>query len=202
MLKTPEMKILVDRLQEIAETNAQHVQKFTLTVKPAPHILLSLPDGMSFGILRDDMTKVLQPLLSECPPYELEAVATTKRLCDQINMGKPNEAIVQVSINIYGPKERAEEVGDKLSNDRQWLQKPDFSKPQYPYSNPHKLRFPEIDNRMVEEEIRKEVSTMAKPRAEEERVQRLVAQVHQALTRANELDNMAGDQRLKTDLLK
>lgn len=202
VLKTPEMSILVARLRELADTNPEHVQKFILTVKPAPHILLSLPDGMSFGILRDDMTKVLKPLLGKCPPYELEAVATTKRLCDQIGMGKPNEAIVQVSINIYGPRDRAKEVGDKLSENRQWLQKPDFSKPQYPYSNPHKLHFPELDSRMVEEEIRKDVSTVAKPRAEEERVQRLVVQVHQALTRANELDNMAGDQRLKTDLLK
>jgi SWI/SNF-related matrix-associated actin-dependent regulator of chromatin subfamily A3 len=182
-----------------------HIQKFTLQPKTVPHIQLSLPDGDQFGILRHDMTDALTPLLKQSPPFQLEAVAGTTRLLEQIGLAtKPNEAIVQVNINIYGPRDRAAAVGDDLSNRKQWLQKPDFFKPQYPYNNPQALHFPELENQLVQEEIRQDVSTTAKPRAEEERVQKLVAQVHQALSRASELESitMAGDQRLKTNLLE
>ncbi|KAK0616473.1 SNF2 family N-terminal domain-containing protein [Immersiella caudata] len=197
------MTTVARTLNELAGSKPDHVQKFTLAPKSVPHILLSLPDGEQFGVLRSDMTDVLEPLLKQSSTFELEAVASTVRLREQISIAtKPNEAIVQVNINIYGPRDRAKEVGDDLSNRKQWLQKPDFFKAEYEYSNPHHLHFPELESQMVQEEIRQEVSGTAKPRAEEERVKKLVAQVHEALTRASdpELDRIAGDQSLKSKL--
>jgi len=197
------MMTVLNMLVEFAGSNPDHIQKFTLAPKSVPHILLSLPDGNQFGILRSDMTEVLERLLKQSPPFELEAVASTTRLREQIAVAtKPNEAIVQVNINIYGPRDRAKEIGDELSDRKQWLQKPDFFKAQYEYFNPHHLHFPELESQMVQEEIRQDVSATAKPRAEEERVKKLVAQVHEALTRASdpELEAIAGDQSLKSQL--
>ncbi|KAK1755503.1 SNF2 family N-terminal domain-containing protein [Echria macrotheca] len=203
VLKNPNIMTILATLTELSGSDTQHVQKFTLTLKPAPHILLSLPDGTQFGILRHDMTDALEPLLKQCPPFELEAVAITKSLRERIAMAaKPNEAVVQVSINIYGPASQAKAVGDKLSDKQQWLQKPDYFKDKYPYSNPHTLEFPDLDAQMVEEEVRKDLSTTAKPRAAEERIHRIVSAVQQGSTRAANLNAAAGDQRLKTELLE
>ncbi|KAK5653816.1 hypothetical protein OQA88_7974 [Cercophora sp. LCS_1] len=203
ILKHQNMTTIVTALSDLAGSDQDHVQKFTLTLKPAPHIQLSLPDDTAFGILRNDLTEALDVLLNQRPPFKLEAVAPTIRLREQIGLSsKPNEAIVQVNINIYGPRERAKEVGDRLSDKRQWLQKPDFYNKKYPYDNPHVLHFPELEGHMIEEEIRQDVSARAKPRADEERVKKLVAQVEGALSRAADLETMAGDQGLKTTLLK
>lgn len=193
---------MVTTLGELAGQDPNHVQKFTLTLKPAPHIQLSLPDGTAFGILRNDLTEALDVLLNQRPTFRLEAVALTSRLREQIGLAsKPNEAIVQVDINIYGPRDRAKEVGDKLSDRRQWLQKPDFSR-KYPYENPHVLRFPELEDHVFEQDIRQEVSGASKPRADEERVKKLIAQVEGAVSRAADLETMTGDQGLQTGLLR
>jgi hypothetical protein len=199
------MMTVLNMLGELAENNPDYVQKFTLEPKPVPHILLSLSNGEQFGVLRSDMTDVLEPLLKQSPPFELEAVAPNTRLREQIAVAtKPNEAIVQVNINLYGPRDLAKKVGDDLSDRKQWLQKPDIIKTGYEYFNPHHLHFPELESHMVQEELRQEVSATAKPRAEEERVKKLVAQVHDALTRASdpELERTAGDQSLKSELYK
>ncbi|KAK3315982.1 SNF2 family N-terminal domain-containing protein [Apodospora peruviana] len=199
------MANVVMSLKELAGPNVDHVQKFSLSPRSV-HILLSLPDETKFGYLRDNMTKALEPLLEKNSGIEVEAVGVTAHLCEQIGRAtKPDEALVQVNINIYGPRERATQIGDALSDQKLWLQRPDFYKTQFPYSNetnPHMLNFPELKGQPVEEEVRKEVAAASKPRAEEERLKKLVQEVHNSLSRANELDNMLGDQRLKTELLR
>ena len=196
------MLALVTKLQENAGTNPNHVQKFKLTPKTV-HVLLSLPDNSEFGYLRPAMTKALVPLLERGPAVEAEAVAITSHLCQQISHAtKPEEALVQVNINIYGPQNCDKEIGDMLSDQKLWLQRPDHIKPKVMYKNPHALCFPEIEGQLQEEQVTKEVAAGSKPRAEEERLKILVKSVENALSRASELDNETGDQRLTTELLK
>ncbi|KAK3395026.1 SNF2 family N-terminal domain-containing protein [Podospora didyma] len=196
------MLALVTKLQENAGTNTNHVQKFKLTPK-AVHVLLSLPDGSEFGYLRPAMTKALVPLLEKGPAIEVEAVAVTSHLCQQISHAtKPEEALVQVNINIYGPQNCDKEIGDMLSDQKLWLQRPDHMRAKVIYKNPHALSFPEIEGYLQEEQVAKEVAAASKPRAEEERLKILVKSVENALSRASELDNETGDQRLTTELLK
>lgn len=196
---------VVTSLQELAGSKSDHVQKFVLTPNKA-HILLTLPNKTPFGFLRDNMTKALEPLLHQSPAIEVEAVGVTSQLCEQISRAtKPDEALVHVNINIYGPRSRRGKIGEALSDRKLWLQRPDNFKSQFPYShdtNPHMITFPEIQVQLVEEEVRKEVAAASKPRVEDERLKKLVQEVHNSLSRANELDNELGDHRLKTDLLK
>ncbi|KAK0629251.1 SNF2 family N-terminal domain-containing protein [Bombardia bombarda] len=148
------------------------------------------------------MTKALEPLLKETPSIEIEAVGVTSALCEQIGRAsKPEEALVQVNVNIYGPRERAAEIGGALSDQKHYLQRPDYFKAQFPYDNPHTLIFPDLEGQLVEEEVREEVSAAAKPRAEEDRLKTLVTEVHNSLSRAKELEIEIGDKRLKSDLL-
>ncbi|KAK3349252.1 SNF2 family N-terminal domain-containing protein [Lasiosphaeria hispida] len=190
-------------LQELAGGASEHIQNFTLTLSPTPNIVLSLPGEATFGFLRDDMTKALGHLLRPDSEYELEAFSATTRLREQLALAtKPNEAIVQVNINIYGPLDQAEEMGNKLSDAKLWLQRPDYYKRQFEYSNPQCIHFPEVDDQLRQEEVRKEVSVKSKPRAEEERIRKLVQEVHDRLGRAADLGSMEGDQRLKNPLLE
>lgn len=191
-------------LKGLAGSKSDHVQKFALASKTA-HITLILPDESQFGFLRDNMTKALEPLLRQSPTIEVEAIGVTAQLCEQISRAtKPDEALVHVNINIYGPRSQRDKIGEALSNQKLWLQRPDF-KSQFPYSqdtNPHVITFPKLEGQRVEEEVRKEVAAASKPRVNEERLRNLVQEVHDSLSRANELDNELGDTRLKTELLK
>ncbi|KAK0707849.1 SNF2 family N-terminal domain-containing protein [Lasiosphaeris hirsuta] len=203
VLRNKNMVAVSQMLMELAGGVSEHIQKFSLTLSSTPNIVLSLPNETAFGFLRDDMTKALGHLLRANSEYELEAFSATTRLREQLTLAtKPNEAIVQVSINIYGPPDQAEEIGNKLSDAKLWLQRPDYYKRQYEYINPQFIHFPDVDDQLRQEEVRKEVSVKSKPRAEEERIRKLVQEVHDRLGRAADLGSMEGDQRLKNPLLE
>ena len=193
------------KLKELAHGKpAGYIQKFKLNPNSV-HILLSLPDGTQFGFLRDNMTKALEPLLEQGSSVQFEAVESTAELSQQIGRAsKPDEALVHVNINVYGPPDRATEIGDLLSEHKLYLQNPDQDqyRSQYPYQNPQKL-FPELEGRTTAEVLKTDVAGPAasRPRAEEERLRELVNEVQNCLTRANELQNAEGDRRLTRELL-
>ena len=104
---------LLSNLSEDASTS--HMQMFTLQAK-SDHILLSCHDGTPFGYLRDNMTEALKPHLA-LEDLSFEAVASTTNLRARLaKFEKQGDAIVHVDINIYGPRERAKDVGEGLSN--------------------------------------------------------------------------------------
>lgn len=194
------MSVINAKLAPAEGLSGDSIQKFTLKSRPS-HILLSLPDGTNFGYLRDNLTKALAPLLGE-QGLDLEAVAMTWRLRERIGKAdKSAEAIVQVNINVYGPRDKAESVGDGLSTHKQWLQKPDYFKSQFPYENPHLIQFPGFEPALQHEQVRKEAAPQA-PRAHEDRLHQIVSEVHERLQRANDLGLVTGDRRLKTELLR
>ena len=178
------------------------MQRFTLQAKP-DHILLSFQDGTQFGYLRDNMTDALKPHLNS-DDLSFEAVASSQHLRARIAKAeKQADAIVHVDINIYGPRERAKAVGDKLSDKKVWLQKPDYYKRQYSYENPHLIRFPDLEDTVLED-IAQEVqpSEPVAPRPVINTVEDLVTEVHRELHRADDLDREDGDERLRTQLLE
>lgn len=194
---------VVHNLEKLAESRADHIQKFKVTHKTV-HILLTLPGDIKFGYLRDNMTKALEPLLQKSPTIQIEAVGNTNQLCEQIGRAtKPDEALVQVNINIYGPLDQRGEVGSILSRHKLWLQRPDDYRAQFPYSqesNPHMITFPELQGQVIEEEVRKELSTASKPRAEKQRLEKLIQEIqHSTRDRESGLENE--DQKLETELL-
>ncbi|PHH89508.1 hypothetical protein CDD83_5880 [Cordyceps sp. RAO-2017] len=102
------------------------------------HVLLCY-DGEDFAYLRRAAGNPLMPLLAK-PSVKLEPKASASKLKHIIERARsPAEAVVKVDINIYGPRRAAEEIGDTLSRNRLWLQKPDQAKDDVAFENPHFL---------------------------------------------------------------
>ncbi|OIW28319.1 hypothetical protein CONLIGDRAFT_577125 [Coniochaeta ligniaria NRRL 30616] len=177
------------------------MQKFTLQAK-SDHILLSFHDGTQFGYLRDNMTDALKPHLTS-EDLSFEAVASTANLHARIaKVEKQGDAIVHVDINIYGPRARAKTLGEDLSNKKVWLQKPDYYKRQYPYENPHLIRFPDLEHKVLEQIVQDvQAPEPVLPQATVNTVQQVVSEVQRSLHRADDLDREDGDERLRTRLL-
>src|SRR3569833_173925 len=169
--------------------------------KHRDHIMLLLPDHTEVGHLRDNMTKPLGQLL-KLSVFLVEAVASRIRLLEKIDRAdRAADALVLVDINIYGPKDRAEEVGRELSSVKLWLQRPERCRSKIPYENPHEIRFPGFEAQIQDVRLRND-ATIPNPRDKEERLQQMMSEIHNCLHRADELARVSGDRRLVTELLE
>ncbi|KAF7554933.1 hypothetical protein G7Z17_g2554 [Cylindrodendrum hubeiense] len=178
---------------------SDNVQTFRLRPN-VDHILLLLPNGTAFGHLRDKLTKALTPLL-KLDYLDFEAVALSQGVCGRISkMDKSGDAIVQVDINIYGPSDQGIIIGNILTEDKLWFQRPDYYKNEFPYENPHVIRFPELEGSMEFEEIRK--GNINPTGRTDVNVLQLVSEIQASTHRADGLDRVTGDRRLQTNLLE
>ncbi|KAK7750833.1 hypothetical protein SLS62_007232 [Diatrype stigma] len=173
-------------------------QIFTVKSK-SDHVVLLFRDGVTFGILRDNMFKALSPMLQREKSLVFEGVAITHLVCDRLaKVNKSSDRIVQVDLNVYGLREDAKRIGNEFSSKKIWLQRPDRAR--LPYENPHVITFPGMEHSISIQEV--QANSGAKNlQAEEERVQQIVSEVQNSLQRANELETTTGDRRLKTQLL-
>jgi SWI/SNF-related matrix-associated actin-dependent regulator of chromatin subfamily A3 len=92
------MPVLNENLGGGLETAKDHVQRFTLSVKSDPRvILLSFEDGSEFGYLKENMTRPFENLISKST-VEFEGIGETSKIREQVfRASKPEEAVVQVS---------------------------------------------------------------------------------------------------------
>lgn len=175
-----------------------HLSRFTLKYRTS-YFLLSLSNGSDLGHLGDKMTRALSSIQGH-EGLELEAVAHSGNLCDKIaKVEKSGHAHVHVDINIYGPESVSNSVGNKLSEHKVWLQRPDFMK-HVRYENPHVIRFPDVENSLQHEDFTQETTNMQ--RQKEQGLQQLVLDVENSTHRAAGLERVTGDQRLRTKLLQ
>ena len=158
-------------------------------------------DETQFGYLRANMTTAFNPL-RDIEKVEFEVIVMAPRIRKQIDqMKKAGDAIIQVDINIYGPRNKALTAGETLSKGKAFLQRPDNHRRQVPYENPHVIKFADIEPIDQTEEAQQNI-TEVEERTQTEMVQDVVAEVHRSLHRAEGLQRAVGDQRLKTALLK
>ncbi|KAH6988464.1 SNF2 family N-terminal domain-containing protein [Ilyonectria destructans] len=194
-----DMANLLSQLNPSEESPKSGIQTFSLEPQP-DHILLLLPNGTAFGHLRDKLTKALTPLL-RWDSLQFEAVILSQGVRGKISkIDKSGEAIVQVDINIYGPSDQAIKVGDILTEDKLWFQRPDYYKSQFPYENPHVIRFPELEGSMQFEEPGNEIRTSTS--RTEVNVLQIVSEINTSTHRADGLERVTGDRRLLTPLLE
>ncbi len=180
--------------------SGDHVQGFTLEIRPQ-HVMLLFLDGTDFGFFRGNLTNPLHPLLSR-PRLKLEGVAKTRDLIHRIGeTGTSRDAIVLVSINLYGPRAEADEVGEALSRDKLWLQRPAFLPSQFSYHNPQFLHLPDLERTAVTEQIPNEEST-SKPIDTGERLEQLMIDVQESTQRRKEQGRVTVNHGLKTKLLE
>ncbi|KAH7032710.1 SNF2 family N-terminal domain-containing protein [Microdochium trichocladiopsis] len=186
--------------QQLALDN--HLQKFTV-MRRTESAVLCFEDGSSFGYLREGQARVLVSIMESCPAVTFEGVARTHLLIERISkISKSPDRFVTVDINVYGPENIAHQIGQELSSNKAYLQQPDHYLKDFQYKNPHVIKFPGID---VTSRRRNEVRQAEKPEAaisgKEDRLQRMLAEVHATLNEVEEPSRTEGDRRLRTQLL-
>lgn len=195
-----DMALLDEKLKPTQTTTRNHRFKMK---DSGEHIQLTFPDGTELGMLRANF-KDLSSLFGS-PTLHFEAVADTNDIRDQIGRAtRPSDALVRVNINIYGPPERADEIGWQLSGHKMWLQKPSQPIADVVYKNPHIWEFENLDTSLIERTINPVESGGRRPvpRTEEERLGQTVAEVYSSTRRQDELAQRTASGRIKTTMLE
>jgi hypothetical protein len=113
--------------------DSRHFQQFRILLHEDPSSLLSEKDEV-VAVLDMDTFRALQCLHNH-QGVRATAIVETSRLM-QTSVKRSSKGIFPLSINIYGAQDEANEVGDKLSKMRAFLQHPFFLEPGYEYFNP------------------------------------------------------------------
>lgn len=163
-------------------------------------LILEFQDGSTFGILNAHVTNALKDILN-MPTVEFDAMGHTVQIRETIERARSaKDAMVRVHINIYGPKDTAEEIGRHLSLHKNYLQRPDVSRRAIVYDNPHVFKFSGIQ--LPDSENRVEVGKQRlSANDENKQFQKTINDVYASLTRGNHLNQVQGDDRLRTTLL-
>ncbi|KXJ92571.1 SNF2 family N-terminal domain-domain-containing protein [Microdochium bolleyi] len=168
-----------------------HLQKFTMS-KRTESAILSLQDGTSFGYLREGQGKVLISVMEQWPALRFEGVAHTHLLLDRIS--KISKSPDRLHLG--------EIVGQELSSNKAYLQQPDHYLKTYPYRNPHVISFAGLDAASRRRNDVRDLENGGPPKNnKEERLQKIMAEVHETLNRTEEPMRTEGDTRLLTRLL-
>ncbi|KAK7998320.1 hypothetical protein PG989_006360 [Apiospora arundinis] len=195
------MAALIAKLN--SDSSPTHTNSFAIE-HDHERIALNMKDGSSFGYLQKKFIKPFRELHKVTTCVEIEAVGATSDILQSIHRAaKPVDARCLVDINIYGPQNQAEAIGDVLTKYRLWLQRPDsYRSSNSSYMNPHAISFPDLEEQMdIEESARHENPSPDSHQSEEEVLDQVMSEVHDGLSRDRELSMEAGDQRISTELL-
>ena len=180
-----------------------HVEHFTLE-KVSESAVICLDQRLEFGYLNEGQGKVLTSIMEAWPSLQFEGVAYTHSLIDQISkVTKSHERKVRININIYGPEKYAAEVGQVLSRNKAYLQRPDHCRENITYRNPHVIEFEGITTSsrpLYDVRTRGQLDTL--PVEERDRLHTMMVEVREALNQADEPTRTDGDRRLLTQLLR
>jgi SWI/SNF-related matrix-associated actin-dependent regulator of chromatin subfamily A3 len=101
-----------------------------------------------------------------------------------------------LNINVYGNSSLHAFIGCACSNEKIWLQRPDWISPNTKYDNPHTLKFNSNDDQEDLELVHEAEETSANTD-----LQQSVDEMYSMLTRDSHLKGLSGDARLRTSLL-
>lgn len=179
-----------------------HVEHFTLE-KRTDSAVICLEPGLAFGYLNEGQGKALIAIMERWPSLQFEGVAYTDSMIKQVSkVTKSHERKVRININIYGPGKIAAEVGQELSRNKAYLQRPDHCRENIAYRNPHFIEFEGI---ATSSRLLRDVGTSGQsdtlPIDEGDRLQTMMAEVRETLSMADEPTRTEGDRRLLTQLL-
>ncbi|TGJ80952.1 hypothetical protein E0Z10_g7821 [Xylaria hypoxylon] len=187
--------------QEVQITAAEQILSFTVERK-VDHLTIAFSDGVTLGLLSDSMFEALGPIMERESSFFLEGVASKNLLRDRIGkISKSSERKIRMDINLYGSRDTTKKIGDELSLKKVWLQKPDNYKTNFPYTNPHVVKFPEIKHVSAGVTDTRRTLDEKGQLAKQDKIQQIVSDVHVSLQRARELETTSGDRRLQTPLL-
>ncbi|GKT49800.1 DNA repair protein RAD5B [Colletotrichum spaethianum] len=202
------MVVIDTKIRDTHQKESMHApgrtvyQRFTLSEQPE-HVLLAFKDDLDateFGYLRSGPGKTLAKLLSS-ENLEFEPIAQAVALRETIGRAKkPVEAMVKVDINVYGPRNRAQDVGKTLSEGKLWLQMSDHARREFPYDNPHMLQIKNAEHMSAEvaREVNSRAPTGRQPREEKLRI--MMEEVYYSIQNKRHLRREDGVKGLKHEL--
>jgi SWI/SNF-related matrix-associated actin-dependent regulator of chromatin subfamily A3 len=113
---------------------------------------------------------------------------------------KEKEAIVRVQISVYGPRATARAIGKHLSEQKIYLQRPDYIRDGADYDNPHVLKLEDHQFPVAEPFLDSE-KNLVEHEGNIDTLKKTVTEVYSSLTRDHNLVGLEGDERLRTRLL-
>lgn len=187
------------KLKENLELRAEDLCKFNVR-KSATEIVLYFLNGSEFGVLNNHASEALENLVQQSS-LQFEALGSIQTIRETIGrVTKATDAVVRVNINVYGPRECCQEVGDYLSSHKLYLQRPDILRPGSTYGNPHVLSFSDMQISSYENQL--DVGSNRAPKLDDdEKFGKMISNVYSSLTRGTKLSKIEGDRRLKRKLL-
>lgn len=161
---------------------------------------VTFSDGFPLGQVNAQLEKALTNIKEQQLELDFEVFVPTRSTRETINRAtKGQEAVIRVQINVYGPLVSADSVGQELSQNKLYLQRPDYIREGLTYENPHVLKFTDdsdaipVANVILQESVGTTTTSGIIPA--------VVADVYSSLTRNENLRGLEGHERLKTPLL-
>jgi SNF2 family DNA or RNA helicase len=195
--------VMAELVAKMREENEPLPGHCALTVaKKDDHIAVIFNDKSVFGEPNTHMSEVLLKLL-ERDSLIFEVIANVSNTFETIGKAeKANDAVVRVDINIYGPRSVGKELGQQLSKNKVYLQRPNYRRNNSEYDNPHFLKLPDVQVNDTGSFFVPTVGLEKKADLDkEEEFKRTIGSVYASLTRNRKLHGLEGDDRLKTRLL-
>jgi len=187
------------KLREVAERHSDDYYRFNVQ-KSVKDIFLQFYDGTSFALLNGHVTTGLLPVV-ESPVIELDALGSLHSIRETLGRAtKSSDATVRLEINVYGPASHLKYVGDQLSSNKVFLQRPDRPRNGFRYQNPHMLSFAGFEAPLLEHKTLAE-SVNGSMSKDQMALQKTITSVYASLTRSTNLVRVDGDRRLTTNLL-
>ncbi|PVI07636.1 hypothetical protein DM02DRAFT_637872 [Periconia macrospinosa] len=172
-------------------------------VKTDDQIVAKFPDGTILGQVNAQLERALESVYEQQYHVNFEVFAPIQPIRETISkINKEKDAIVRVHINVYGPQSMAYGVGQELSSNKIYFQRPNYVAPGFLYDNPHILKFADFQTPIKESLSEMEEDTPVQDEIQKaETFKRTVSKIYSSLTRGQSLEGLEGDDGLRTKLL-
>jgi SWI/SNF-related matrix-associated actin-dependent regulator of chromatin subfamily A3 len=163
---------------------------------------LSFLDDTVFGTLNELASKILKEIPGRAQ-IRLQPFVDRRKVTEIIGKArKESDATVSISVHIYGPKSKSEDIGDHLSDGKMWLQRPDLPQALEIYDNPHHIKFEGLESSLSLSEVKQKANASQNTKAQDS-IDSLKSDIYSALQKtAENVQRMTGDSRLKSKLLE
>jgi len=160
-------------------------------------------DGTALGEANIQLEQALNDIAKQNYYLEFEVFAPIMPIRDTILRATTDkEAIVRVHVNVYGSQGLVRAIGQQLSHNKIYLQRPDYIRPGISYDNPHILKLVQFQQPFIDQTLMKKEEKQQESEADKaEAFQKTINTIYSSLTRNQKLDGLEGDERLKTQLL-
>ncbi|UPX12309.1 uncharacterized protein EKO05_0002863 [Ascochyta rabiei] len=168
--------------------------------KSETQFLVIFPDGQVLGEINAQLERAFTSIEEQCLQVDFEVFVPTRATREIMSRAmKGQDAVVRVQINVYGSGASADSVGQELSQNKVYLQRPDYIREGTTYENPHVLKFSDDCSTMKIPNVG--TDELSSSNAASETFQQVITNVYSSLTRHENLKGLEGHERLRTSLL-